>query len=282
MVADISDRTLVENAWVTLRNVPAVDDFIALVQSTSVPLDAATALIANAVRPPVDVGATLLALDDLADQCNQDGGQTLSAELLGRRLFESGGFRGNVVDYHDPENSMIDAVIARRTGLPILLAIVMIEVGRRCSIEVQPVSMPGHFLVYLPTIEQYCDPFHRGELMDSEGCRQRHDAMFRGQRTLADRELEPVGVATVLARVLNNLELSRLGRNASTARSLLRMHAALPDMHPGEQLALGIRLGNIGCFRDAALIAEHAAAQLDGAYALQARVAAAGYWAHTN
>ena len=42
---------------------------------------------------------------------------------------------------------MLDVVLARRRGLPILLATVMIEVGRRVGVPVVGIGMPMHFLV---------------------------------------------------------------------------------------------------------------------------------------
>ncbi len=62
-------------------------------------------------------------------------------------LFESLGFRGNTRDYGDPENSFLDSVLKRRVGIPITLALVMMEVGRRVGAPVHGVGMPGHFLV---------------------------------------------------------------------------------------------------------------------------------------
>ena len=57
------------------------------------------------------------------------------------------GFRGNTRDYGDPENSFLDSVLERRLGIPISLAVVMMEVGRRIGAPVHGVGMPGHFLV---------------------------------------------------------------------------------------------------------------------------------------
>ena len=42
---------------------------------------------------------------------------------------------------------MLDLVLARRRGLPILLSVVYIEVARRAGIELAGVGLPGHFVV---------------------------------------------------------------------------------------------------------------------------------------
>ena len=42
---------------------------------------------------------------------------------------------------------MLDLVLARRTGLPILLSVVYVEAARRAGIRLSGVGLPGHFVV---------------------------------------------------------------------------------------------------------------------------------------
>jgi regulator of sirC expression with transglutaminase-like and TPR domain len=46
-------------------------------------------------------------------------------------LFVEHGFRGNIDDYYDPRNSFLHEVLDRRTGIPISLSVVYMEVARR-------------------------------------------------------------------------------------------------------------------------------------------------------
>src|SRR5207249_4834592 len=62
-------------------------------------------------------------------------------------LFGTCGFRGNTQDYYDPRNSFLNDVLDRRTGIPISLSVVFIEVTRRLGLPVEGVGFPGHFLV---------------------------------------------------------------------------------------------------------------------------------------
>ncbi len=64
------------------------------------------------------------------------------SSVLGRRH----GFTGDRENYDDPDNSMLDRVLMRRTGLPILLSIVYIEAARRAEIELGGVGLPGHYV----------------------------------------------------------------------------------------------------------------------------------------
>ena len=65
-------------------------------------------------------------------------------------LFEEQGYTGNEQDYYDPRNSYLNDVIERRTGNPIALAILEIDLAQRLGLQLQGVSFPGHFLIRLP------------------------------------------------------------------------------------------------------------------------------------
>lgn len=108
-----------------------------------------------------------------------------------RTLAADHGFTGNREDYDHPDNSMLDLVIERRVGLPILLSVVYVEVARRAGMPVAGVGMPGHFVVAHfgrePAI--VLDPF-AGSAM---------------QPTSAPSEVEPWNAHAIALRMLNNL-----------------------------------------------------------------------------
>ena len=62
-------------------------------------------------------------------------------------MFDEHGFSGNAADYYDPRNSFLNEVLDRKRGIPLTLALVYIEIGRRIGLPVQGVSFPAHFLV---------------------------------------------------------------------------------------------------------------------------------------
>ena len=69
---------------------------------------------------------------------------------LNEFLFDDLGFGGNTDNYYDPRNSYLNEVIDRRTGIPITLSVLYMEIGRRIELPFEGVSFPGHFLVRLP------------------------------------------------------------------------------------------------------------------------------------
>ena len=67
--------------------------------------------------------------------------------MLNAYLFDEEGFTGNRDRYDDPSNSFLNEVLERRTGIPITLALVYMEVARRAGIQIEGVNFPGHFLM---------------------------------------------------------------------------------------------------------------------------------------
>ena len=117
----------------------------------------------------VDRPAALWLLDALGEELAQDLARTdrspeaeaaACAELLGRRH----GFAGDQEQYDDPRNSMLDVVLERRRGLPILLSAVYVEVARRADVPFAGVGLPGHFVVghFGATPPLLLDPFGGG------------------------------------------------------------------------------------------------------------------------
>lgn len=86
-------------------------------------------------------------LDRLAGQVPyRPGGPAAWAEALRELLGERCGFRGSAADYDRLDSSLLDRVLVRRRGLPILLSVVWVEVARRAGAPVYGVALPGHFV----------------------------------------------------------------------------------------------------------------------------------------
>jgi len=113
------------------------------------------------------------------------------------------GLGGDIDNYYDPRNSFLNEVIDRRKGIPITLAVVWMEVGRRAGIDVQGVALPGHFLVFAGG--QLVDPFHGGEAIGADEAAALVAENYGGPPRLNPEWLEPVGPGAILERMLGNL-----------------------------------------------------------------------------
>ncbi len=159
----------------------------------------------------------------------------LSAYLCGEL-----GFRGDPSCYAnpDPANSYLDRVIERRTGLPIMLSLIFLEVGWRLGLPMHGVALPGHFIVRLagPEGDQLIDPFGGGvawSLADVE----RQIAGFYGETSpeLTSMLMAPPTRATILARILRNLKQAHLARGSNAlALATVERLMLLDARDPGE------------------------------------------------
>ena len=203
-----------------------------------VALDEAAVAIAEVLRGR-PIHGTAHALDELAAGCDE-----LTFDGLRRYLFDGLGFGGHAGVYDDPHNSFIDVVLDRRRGLPILLATVMIEVGRRAGVPVVGVGMPMHFLVRSGVDpDAFVDPFS-GDPLDRRGARQRFDAMTSGRLPWSDGHLDPVRPRAIVARILANLRGSyERRRDPLQVAQVARMRASLPELRA--EAADAARLGAI-------------------------------------
>ncbi|MFG0330059.1 MAG: transglutaminase family protein [Phycisphaerales bacterium] len=85
-------------------------------------------------------------------------------------LFDELGFTGNDVDYYNPINSYLPAVIATRRGIPVTLSLLYVAVARRLELDAFGVNAPGHFFagVELDGSVMIVDPFNGGRLVNDE------------------------------------------------------------------------------------------------------------------
>lgn len=175
-------------------------------------IDLATAalLIAAEAYPHLDVDAYLGRLDDLAREGMErvDGAQTEVERIsaLIRFLSVEKGFVGNQDDYYDRRNSFLNEVLDRRTGIPITLALVYTEVGRRVGLAIRGVGFPGHFLVKLDgPPDVIIDPFFASLLTESQ-CRERLQEVLGKNVPFDRRYLRAATSREILVRMLNNLK----------------------------------------------------------------------------
>jgi regulator of sirC expression with transglutaminase-like and TPR domain len=198
-----------------------------LLREPEIPLAEAALLIAQERYPGLDVRAYLgrltalghelarsLATYSQTEGTGPDGTWTRSERLRALRNFLYGeqGFHGSPdEEFFDPRNSFLNDVLDRRTGLPITLAIVFIEVGRAIGLELAGVNFPGHFLV--KTIddgpELLLDPFNRGREVTWVEAIDRIEKV-NGKKEPPEDYTGPITSRQFLFRLLSNLKAAYL------------------------------------------------------------------------
>lgn len=194
---------------------PHLERFAALVSQTpeSIPLAEATLEIARGEYPGLDVRGYLERMDGLVrDAVRADPGRHAPADVrlqaLNQVLFQDAGFSGNLGDGADPRNSYLNDALDRRTGLPVILSVIYLEVGARLGLRLAGVGMPLHFIVRLLEEEPplFIDPFNKGTLMSQEDCRALLHRVSAGKVELQPEHLHPCSGRRILARILRNLK----------------------------------------------------------------------------
>jgi len=213
--------------------------FADVVVRDDIPLDHAAFLIGAWDYPKRELESYFGRLDGIAHEIAPsvkraaDGSDR--ARVISEALFDRMGFCGNTDDYYDPRNSFLTDVLDRRTGIPISLSVLYLEVARRVGVLAQGVNFPGHFIVRVAIEDAwlFLDPFTGGKPLTPTDL----ETLLR-KTTTPDAVLEPSVIAAaskrqIVARMLVNLA-GIYGRNGDLPRSLdvLERLAILEPQNP--------------------------------------------------
>jgi regulator of sirC expression with transglutaminase-like and TPR domain len=218
--------------------------------------------IARIEYPLLDNRPYLELLDRMGDAASARIGRIDSVSFeeavreLNEYLYAELGFRGNRSQYDDPRNSFLNEVLNRRTGIPITLAVVYLEVARRVGLQVSGVNFPGHFLLRAPVDPTRAasthvdgvlivDPFHAGALLSETDCRELLRQHVGDAAAFDHTLLEPATRHQIVVRMLVNLK-----------RLYVRMRS-FPQARFISDLLLAVDPSAIGELRDRGLLAYH-------------------------
>lgn len=238
-----------------------LNQFSALLCRENFSLAEACLLIAQDAYPDLDVVHYLSRIDAFAatakSRLSKDAFAEQKVMVLNRFLFNELGFCGNLGDYYDPRNCYLNQVMERRTGIPITLSILYMEIGQRLGLRLQGVSFPGHFLVKLRVTggQLVLDPFCGGEAQSESDLRARLAQVLpqREADTLAlPQFLQAATSRQVLARVLRNLKGIYLQSDeAQNALKVMQRMVMVAPHAPEEVRDRGLAYYKLDCFRAA-------------------------------
>ena len=232
-------------------------------------------MIARVEYPKLDAGPYLDQLDALGHEARRrvaaavvrtgeapeqvDPDRYARVMALNDYLFGELRFVGNEAQYEDPRNSFLNQVLDRRTGIPITLSLVYLEVARRAGLHVEGINFPGRFLLRCParrglsySEDLIIDAFGGGALLTRDACRDLlrtgtgdesspgdDDGLFESR--LFVHATKP----QILARMLGNLK-----------RLYVRMHS-FPQARDIADLLVAVNPSAIDELRDRGLLAYH-------------------------
>lgn len=211
LVAKHAHSLLVQLGWVD-----GVGDFLTFIRSLRYELESGWFLLDRTIFPGLDISSSTLFLDRLADRARElllppHSSKEICA-VLNRVLFHEFNFRAASKDFSDPQNSFLHCVLERRRGLPITLSMVYLLVARRIGLELEPIGLPGRFMVgcFSDNKPFYIDAWSGGKFLEIE---QMEDFLDDSSIENSGSYLLPVTVAETLTRGCRNLvqQYAKLG-----------------------------------------------------------------------
>ena len=174
----------------------------------------AALLIAGHGYPDLNVAAYLSRIEELAYmlrlRIDEDDSISERISALNQFLFGELGFAAASDDYYDPRNSFLNEVLERRTGIPITLSVIYMELGRKVGLPLQGVSFPGHFLVKcaVPEGAVVLDPYSGGISLGLPDLQKRLREVQGGEvsRAIVAELLVSASNKEIIVRLLRNLK----------------------------------------------------------------------------
>jgi regulator of sirC expression with transglutaminase-like and TPR domain len=200
----------IEEVLDEIRGTRLEEELIALASrpGEAMDLEKGAFLVARYAFPSLDVPTYTDQLDSMAAEVRDRMGRRVSGEeavkTLNRYLFTEQGFRGNTKNYYEADNSYLNRVLERRTGIPISLAMVYLMVGRRLGLPVHGIGMPGHFLVKFEAdrYKIFVDCFNAGALLTEKDCAR---FLIQAGYGFEEKYLQKSAPAAILSRTIKNL-----------------------------------------------------------------------------
>ena len=167
--------------------------------------------------------------------------------LLNEEFFQNQEFSGDEEDYYNPKNNFLNEVLEKKSGLPITLSIIYVEIAKHLGLDLKIVGFPSHIVVKLDE-EIILDPFNNGKLLDVDDLQNILDTNYAGQVDFAPEFLDEISNEMILTRMARNLKNSYAqSYNYKKSKQCVDMVLALEPDSPEEIRDKGIieeRLGN--------------------------------------
>ena len=202
----------------------------------SINLARASLYLAQAEYPELDISKYLQQLDliaeDIAIKLPSERYPLQIIKTINHHLYNYLEFRGNNQDYYNPKNSFLNDVIELRTGIPLTLSIIYLEIAKRLNFPMLGIGMPGHFIIR-PDFKEagiFVDAFNQGEILFKEDCEAKLQQLYQQPVKLEARFLESVNNRQILARMLTNLKQIFLHRRKYN--NVLAVISGLPILFP--------------------------------------------------
>lgn len=132
---------------------------------------------------------------------------TYLISMLNEHLFSTLEFQGDTDDYYDPKNNFLNEVLEKKSGIPITLSILYVEIAKRIGLDLRICGFPSHVVVKHGE-EIILDPFGGGRLLTMEDLEEILYRNFGEDIEFSPEFLDELPEDKVLVRIIRNLKNS--------------------------------------------------------------------------
>ena len=145
--------------------------------------------------------------EDLKNSLSEVKNPTYLVSMLNEYMFDGLGFTGDNDDYYNPKNNFLNVVLDKKSGIPITLSIIYIQLANHIGLDLRPIGFPSHFLVKYSE-ELILDPFNRGRLLTIDDLQEILDRNYGGSVEFSPDFLNEIRPEHILIRIGRNLKNS--------------------------------------------------------------------------
>ena len=194
--------------------------------------------------PDLDISEYIKKLNDIGNALkiaiNKNDNATYRISILNEHLFRYHGFHGDAEDYYNPKNNFLNAVLDKKSGIPITLSIIYVEVAKHIGLDIRLAGFPSHIVVKNGE-EMVLDPFNGGKLLSIDDLEEILYQNYGEEVEFLPEYLNDITTEQILIRMTRNLKNSYVQSYAyDMAMRCINMVLALTPDSPEEIRDKGI------------------------------------------
>ena len=194
--------------------------------------------------PDLDISGYIKKFNDIGSSLklaiNKNYNSTYRISILNEHLFRHHGFRGDTDDYYNPKNNFLNAVLDKKSGIPITLSIIYAEAAKHIGLDIHFASFPSHIVVKNGE-DMVLDPFNEGKLLSIDDLKEILYQNYGEEVEFLPEFLDDITPEQILIRMTRNLKNSYVQSYAyDMAMRCINMVLALVPDSPEEIRDKGI------------------------------------------
>jgi len=161
--------------------------------------------------PELDISGYIKKLNDIGSSLklsiNKNDNSTYRISILNEHMFRYHGFRGDTDDYYNPKNNFLNAVLDKKSGIPITLSIIYVEIAKHIGLDLHIAGFPSHVVVKNGE-EMILDPFNEGKLLNIDDLEEILFQNYGEEVEFLPEFLDYITPEQILIRMTRNLKNS--------------------------------------------------------------------------